>query len=232
MPRVSKGSYVLELHRLGYSELLKTLDILIENKVDYIDVAVKPGYVYGSLYEVDNIMIYGVAPASFILRSSVSKDVFRRLSSNIYVYKVLRDTWIDTGKIDLLEYRNLVKKILDDVEIDTFHSYIIDKYVLETRTVENRCSDIYVVDYINVPLTWFNNRRIPSDPLYRELLKNLYSGKPLKYILAYILFENGSKKSITLYRTGDRNFVELVIPYNCHKIYNYIPWLILDLLLG
>jgi len=194
----------------------------------FIDIVIYPNYYIGRRIDLNSIHQYIAAPFSIVIVNPI--NVLEEITSIVKeIYVVEKDAWIDSRKVDLVDFIEILEQVFNVLNQCSTGVFEREDYVIEVKCVDEDCSDIIVVDYVNAPLNWIVENSILF--FEKDLINEVVSRKPVEHVLSYV---KCSDRYIPLlvYKTSlFKTKIEYFISKNCKSIEKYILWSLIDILL-
>jgi len=227
MVRVVKGSLIILLHGLDVDRAWSVIEGLHVKGFKTITVSTQSTTVYARGFKSKGIHLHAIPPLSIILPPGY-EPVDLPLDT---ILVVERDTWIDTGSIDLDLYVNIYSRVMDVVN-GLIQDFTVNtgKYTLIFQRTSDKCTRLLYMDGLNTQYSWVTGRFPYDQDVYKAVLKDLTSRKPVENILCYIIMD-GLYKPMVVHRPESK-IIMYSIPCECPGLREYLFWNLIDVLIN
>jgi len=227
MVRIVKESLIILLHDLDVDRAWSVIEGLHVKGFKTLTVSTQPVGIYAKGLKSKSIHLHTIPPLSIILPPGCeSMDL--PLDT---VLVVERDAWIDTGSINLDLYINIYNRVMDVVNglIEGF-TESTGRYTLIFQRSSDKCARLIYMDGLNTQYSWVTGRISFDHDVYKAILKDLTSRKPVENILCYIIVDN-SFKPMVIHRPESKTIV-YNLPCECPGLREYLFWNLIDVLIN
>ncbi len=216
MPRIPSGKILLEPYDLGIDLVRKIMLELKSRGYEEVEFTIRHGY---GVIEINKYYVQvAIAPLTMILDEEISTRKTRQ-------YKLVRDTWIDTKRIN-------IDTLLEAIRLITETGYTeLMGYRINVSHDNTEYEDIVVLDHITIPAYWIIGRRSFTDEKYVRAL-DYYRGKyPGKIVFGVLIRRENIKPYMVLERRNNNLVVE-AIRTDKPRNHELLFWHLIDLMVS